>query len=235
MLKNLVLASLMVLSVLGTVLLPWHEGNVALFFCDAVEDVGLAAEATGDAVFFELRDDDTAGVRPDRLYEVWPPEKVQRHTVDQIVDAVHWFPTLDVPVPPMVDEPVVTLQSLDFALPEQVIGMPKISLDFAPQRTKAAAGGTAGWKRRRSCLSWMLLNRPLTFQLAQWRLLVKLCSFLAPVHWPSTVDDLGVGGVSLVEFLTLYERWVGERLVLEMSIPKQRRSGRPISVSGVEH
>ena len=37
-------------------------------------------------------------------------------------------------------------------------------------------------------------------------LLVKLCSFLASLHSPSTVDDLGVGGVSLVEFLILYER-----------------------------
>ena len=47
------------------------------------------------------------------------------------------------------------------------------------------------------------------------------------------MNDLGVGGVSLVEFLILYERWAGERLVLEMSIPKQRRSGRPMSVSAV--
>ena len=37
-------------------------------------------------------------------------------------------------------------------------------------------------------------------------LLVKLCSFLASLHWPSTVDDLGVGGVSLVELLILNER-----------------------------
>ena len=35
------------------------------------------------------------------------------------------------------------------------------------------------------------------------------------------MNDLGAGGVSLVEFLILYERWAGERLVLEMSIPKQ--------------
>ena len=30
-------------------------------------------------------------------------------------------------------------------------------------------------------------------------LLVKLCSFLSSLHWPSTVSDLGVGGV--------HERW----------------------------
>ena len=64
-------------------------------------------------------------------------------------------------------------------------------------------------------------------------LLVKFCSFLSSLHWPSTVDDLGVGGVSFVELLMLYERWAGERLVLEMSIPKPRRLHRPISVSAV--
>ena len=69
-------------------------------------------------------------------------------------------------------------------------------------------------------------------------LLVELCSFWAPLHWPlcigpPLVDDLGVGGVWLVEFLILYERWAGERLVLAMSVPKHRRSGRPISVSAV--
>ena len=64
-------------------------------------------------------------------------------------------------------------------------------------------------------------------------LLVKFCSFLSSLHWPSTVDDLGVGGVSFVELLMLYERWAGERLVLEMSVPKSRRLHRPISVSAV--
>ena len=43
-------------------------------------------------------------------------------------------------------------------------------------------------------------------------LLVKFCSFLSSLHLLSTVDDLGVG-----------ERWVGERLNLEMSVPTSRR------------
>ena len=51
-------------------------------------------------------------------------------------------------------------------------------------------------------------------------LLVKLCSFLSSLHWPSCVSDLAVGGVSFVELLILYERWAGERLVLEMSFPR---------------
>ena len=64
-------------------------------------------------------------------------------------------------------------------------------------------------------------------------LLVKLCSLLSSLHWPSAVDDLGVGGVSFIELLIRYERWAGERLVLEMSVPKLRRLHRPISVSAV--
>ncbi len=62
---------------------------------------------------------------------------------------------------------------------------------------------------------------------------MKLCSFLRSLHWPSSVSDLAVGGVSFVELLILYERWAGERLVLEMSVPKIRRLDRPISVSAV--
>ena len=64
-------------------------------------------------------------------------------------------------------------------------------------------------------------------------LLVKLCSFLSSLHWPSIVGNLGVGGVSLVELLILYERRAGERLVLEMSVPTLRRFNLPISVSAV--
>ena len=43
--------------------------------------------------------------------------------------------------------------------------------------------------------------------------------------------DLGCGGVSFIGLLVLYERWAGERLVLQRSVPKFRRPGRPISVS----
>ena len=54
-------------------------------------------------------------------------------------------------------------------------------------------------------------------------LLVKLCSFLSSQHGPSSVSDLGVGGVSFVELLILFER----------SVPKPRRFDRPISGSAV--
>ena len=64
-------------------------------------------------------------------------------------------------------------------------------------------------------------------------LLVKMSAFLGTLHWPASAVDLGVGGVSFVELLILYELWAGERLCLEGAIPKRRRVGRPISVSAV--
>ena len=64
-------------------------------------------------------------------------------------------------------------------------------------------------------------------------LLVKMSAFLGTLHWPDGANDLGVGGVSFVEILILYELWVGERLCLENAIPRHRRVGRPISVSAV--
>ena len=64
-------------------------------------------------------------------------------------------------------------------------------------------------------------------------LLVKISAFLGTLHWPVAADDLGVGGVSFVELLILYEIWAGERLSLEKAVPRHRRVGRPISVSAV--
>ena len=85
------------------------------------------SKAAGDAVFFELFDEDTAGVRPGVLAEHRPQERVQRHTADQIVDAVSGLPTLDVPVPQMVDQLLALLMALDSIVPEQFIKVPKIS------------------------------------------------------------------------------------------------------------
>ena len=46
-------------------------------------------------------------------------------------------------------------------------------------------------------------------------LLVKSVAFLGTLHWPEVECNLGVGGVSYVELLILYELWAGERLRLE--------------------
>ena len=64
-------------------------------------------------------------------------------------------------------------------------------------------------------------------------LLVKMSAFLGTLHWPAGAVEFGVGGVSFVEMLILYEQWAGERLCLEGTVPRHRRVGRPISVSAV--
>ena len=64
-------------------------------------------------------------------------------------------------------------------------------------------------------------------------LLVKWVSFLNTLHWPVGGLDFGVGGISYVELLILYELWAGERLSLEKARPRYFRPERPISVSAV--
>ena len=64
-------------------------------------------------------------------------------------------------------------------------------------------------------------------------LLVKWVSFLNRLHWPVGDLYLGVGGVSFVELLILYELWAGERLSLEKAHPRYLRPGRPTPVSAV--
>ena len=64
-------------------------------------------------------------------------------------------------------------------------------------------------------------------------LLVKWVAFLGALHWPARGVDLGVGGISYVELLILFELWAGERLSLEKAQPRYLRPARPISVSAV--
>ena len=64
-------------------------------------------------------------------------------------------------------------------------------------------------------------------------MLVKWVSFLHSLHCPADGCSLGVGGVSYVEFIILFEIWAGERLELEKAVPRYRRPGRSISVSAV--
>ena len=56
-------------------------------------------QAAGAKHFFVGRST-CRGSRPDRLMEVRPQERVQRHTVDQVTAA----PMLDVPVPQMEEQ-----------------------------------------------------------------------------------------------------------------------------------
>ena len=62
-------------------------------------------------------------------------------------------------------------------------------------------------------------------------LLVEWVAFSGSLHWLVGGVDLGVGGVSFVQLLILYELWAGERLILEKAHPRYLVLGRPISVS----
>ena len=84
--------------------------------------------------------EELGGARPDRLSEVRPQDRDLRHTVDQIVDAVPGLPALDVPVPQMVDRPLVLLAAFDVLVPKQVIEVPKMS---TPTRTVLSVPQTA--------------------------------------------------------------------------------------------
>ena len=62
------------------------------------------SSVAGDTELFSLYEDELGGTRPDRMYEVRPQERDQRHTVEQIVDTVLFVPSLDVPVPQMENQ-----------------------------------------------------------------------------------------------------------------------------------
>ena len=81
----------------------------------------------GDTEFFSLCEEELGGTRPDRLYEVRLQERVQRRTVEQIVDNTLFLPTLDVSVPQLDNQLVEVCRLLDVLIPEQAIEVPKIS------------------------------------------------------------------------------------------------------------
>ena len=87
--------------------------------------------AAGEAVIFELFDEDTAGLQPRVLAEPRPQERVQRHTMEHIVDFICFAPMvqiLDAPVPQTVEQLSDVLRFFDrlTSVAEQVIEVPKI-------------------------------------------------------------------------------------------------------------
>ena len=66
-------------------------------------------EPTSQPELFELSDEEPGGPRPDCLAGVRPQERVQQHAVEQIVDAVPGLPSLDAPVPLVVEQLVDVL------------------------------------------------------------------------------------------------------------------------------
>ena len=97
------------------------------------------SKAAGEAVFFELFDEETSEVRPEVLAEPRPQERVQRHTMEHIVDFVCCAPMvqiLDAHVPQTVGQLQDVLQFFDrlTTVPEQVIEVPKIFTEDVPMR-----------------------------------------------------------------------------------------------------
>ena len=96
-------------------------------------------KAAGEAVFFELSDEGTTGLRPGVLAEPRPQERVQRHTMEHIADLVCCAPMvqiLDAPVPQTVEQLPDVLQFFGTLTtdPEQVIEVPKILPEDVPMR-----------------------------------------------------------------------------------------------------
>ena len=82
------------------------------------------------------RDEEPGGERPDQLFAVSGPQaRVQRRTVQQIIDFA-LLPTLDDPVPQMVEQLPDVLQFVDALIPDpdQVIEVPKILPEDFPLR-----------------------------------------------------------------------------------------------------
>ena len=85
-------------------------------------------------------DGDVLAARPTPLVEVRPLLGVQRHTALHIEDIVPYVQILDVPVPQLGDRVVDLLHEIDApALVEQVIAVPKISMDRAVSRRSRRA------------------------------------------------------------------------------------------------
>ena len=122
------------------------------------------SQAAGTEYFsLDVEDVPAAGSRPDRLSGVRPQERLQQHPVDQIVDTAPALPILDVPVLLMGEQLVDVLRFFDTLCPvaEQVIDVPKISLEDIPARRLCRSWWNSWWMCQLSCT---FLSRKLTFQ-----------------------------------------------------------------------
>ena len=78
--------------------------------------------------------EEPGGGRPNLLLEPQGPQAgIQRHTMEHIADVVPMVQILDIPVLLGADQLVEVGRHLDFLIPEQVIEVPKISLDKVPR------------------------------------------------------------------------------------------------------
>ena len=86
--------------------------------------------------------------------------------------------------------------------------------------------------------TWFVLDPgPITIEdVAAWPksvdILLVFSSFLASLHWPQGVSDMGKFGISYFELLLMFEVFTGVRLQTEKTVRPHLRSRRPLSFSG---
>ena len=83
---------------------------------------------------------------------------------------------------------------------------------------------------------WFLLNSgsltddDISFWPFSTPILFKFTSFLSTLRWPEGLNEMGKLGVSYLELVILFEKWLGHRLLPEKTVPVKQRPGRPISI-----
>ena len=96
--------------------------------------------------FFDLADESVSelgGTRPDRLVDVRPQERVQRRTVEQLVDAAPCLPALDASVPLEVEQLATVLVEMET---EEDAEMNRLE-DRTVQGAPVSATEKAAWRR----------------------------------------------------------------------------------------
>ena len=107
-------------------------------------------------MFFDLYDEDTEGARPDRLAGVRPQERDQRRTVEHIVDSAPVVPSLDAPVPLVVEQLVDVLslvakyeKEMDRLEDRILQGAPVSAAEKAAWRRWASRGGESSSRKKK--------------------------------------------------------------------------------------
>ena len=137
--------------------------------------------------FFAMDVDEVpaAGTRPDRLVGVRPQERVQRHTVEHIVDSAPVVPSLDAPVPLMAEQLVDVLSlvaeyetEMDRLEDRILQGSPVSTADREAWRRWVNNSSSSGSKRKKK------KRRKRKLPKAGWRLGLRRgrpCDHAAPV------------------------------------------------------
>ena len=127
----------------------------------------------GSTQYFTLDDDgDVLAARPTPPVEVRPQEREQGHIVELILVTFVPVQVLDAPVPQMGNQVVEVLQKIGMETPEQVVAVPKISLDQTPQRSAV--------RRTQKSEQWVEVPTILSFSSVQQRTVEQIVDIPVP-------------------------------------------------------